>query len=50
MHLEEGREVARTSGRSVLAITDMLDADERAEYKDLRVVHKRLREGSRKRG
>lgn len=42
MHLEEGREVARTSGRSVLAIPDMIDIDKRANYKELRVVDRML--------
>jgi len=40
VHLEERRHIARTSGRSVLAIVivDMVDADERADHKDLELA------------
>lgn len=42
MHLKEGREVARTRGRTDLAIADMVDGAKGTDYKELGVTDKRL--------
>jgi hypothetical protein len=50
VHLEEGREVARTRGRTDFAIADMVDGAEGTDYKELAIIDKSLRKRIRKRG